>query len=81
MIDRLFFRHPRNIGESYPHHAATALGVGVRMIAGGVAAVIHGLVPALFETTGSRTIKSLYERLDDRHEGANEAFRQSDFQI
>lgn len=81
MIDRLFLRHPRNIGESYPHHAATAFGVGAKMIAGGVAAMIHGLVPAFFETTGSRTIKSLYARLDNREADANETFRQSDFQI
>lgn len=81
MIDRFFLSHPRSVNESYAAHAGTALGVGARMIGGGLAAIVHGLVPALFQTTGSRTIKSLYARLDDRHEGANETFRQSDFQI
>lgn len=81
MIDRLFLAHPRNVDESYTHHATVAFGVGAKMIAGGVAAMIHGLVPALFQTTGSRTITSLYTRLDTRQSDANETFRQSDFQI
>ena len=33
------------------------------MIAGGLACVVHGLLPFLFTTTGSRTISTLYERM------------------
>ena len=37
--------------------------------ASGVAAVIHGLCPWLFQTTGSRTVKRLYHRLTGRGPG------------
>lgn len=66
MIDRVFLDHPRTVGESYPKHARTALGFGVRMIAGGVACVVHALVPVWFERTGSSTVKILYARMKAR---------------
>jgi hypothetical protein len=36
------------------------------MVAGGLACLAHALVPALFERTGSRTIKRLYAEMADR---------------
>lgn len=66
MIDRLFLRHPRSVGESYPEHAATAFGFGTRMIAGGLACMIHGVFPSLFTRTGSNTVKTLYGRMKSR---------------
>ncbi len=36
------------------------------MIAGGVASVLHGIFPWMFQTTGSRTVKKLYHRLTGR---------------
>jgi hypothetical protein len=40
--------------------------IGMKMIAGGLACMAHGLLPGLFETTGSRTIKSLAARFTNR---------------
>ncbi len=66
MIDRYFLSHPRSVGESYPEHAATAFGFGVRMIGGGIACMIHGVFPSLFTRTGSNTVKSLYGTMKAR---------------
>lgn len=63
MFNRLFRDHPRQVGESYAEHFAAAGGFGVRMVAGGVACMIHALVPALFVTTGSGTVKRLYDQM------------------
>lgn len=66
MFDHLFLNHPRSVGESYTGHAATAFGFGVAMIGGGLACLVHGVVPALFTRTGSNTVKSLYGRMKSR---------------
>ena len=66
MIDRLFLDHPREVGESYSQHFRVATGFGLRMVAGGLATIVHGFVPALFTRTGSSTIKTLYTRMRAR---------------
>lgn len=66
MIDRIFLSHPRSVGESYVTHAATAFGFGARMIGGGIACLVHGLVPAHFPRTASNTVKALYGRMRAR---------------
>jgi hypothetical protein len=63
MIRRLFTDHPASVGESYGQHFRVATGFGLAMIGGGLAALVHGLIPALFPTTGSRTVARLNDRL------------------
>ncbi len=57
----LFTDHPASVGETYGQHLRFAVAVGLRMLGGGVACVIHGVFPFLFTTTGSRTISHLYQ--------------------
>ena len=59
MIDRLFFAHPRAVDESYAEHFGVASKFGLTMIRGGLAALVHALVPAWCTTTGSDTIRRL----------------------
>jgi Family of unknown function (DUF6356) len=61
--DSLFTEHPRSLGESYWVHQRHALEFGISMIRGGVACVIHALLPALFVRTASATIVRLHERM------------------
>ena len=58
-----FTEHPASVGESYTEHLKTASGFGFAMIASGLACLVHGLFPALFERTGSETIERLHERM------------------
>jgi hypothetical protein len=73
VIDQLFLRHPRAVGESYLAHAATAGRVGFTMIGGGLACLVHAAVPALFTTTGSGTIRRLHAGLSPRRDRVIEA--------
>ena len=67
----LFTDHPASVGETYGEHLQAAGGFGLRMILGGIACLLHGLLPFLFTRTGSRTIALLHERMViSRHRGA-----------
>lgn len=84
MFNRLFLDHPRDVGESYGEHFATAAGFGVRMVVGGLACIVHALIPALFVRTASETVKSLYATMKARQPAfAKEppAFTTSDWQL
>jgi hypothetical protein len=59
-----FTAHPRDVGETYFQHGLFACRYGVKMAWGGIAAFIHGLVPFLFQATGSRITRELNDLLD-----------------
>jgi uncharacterized protein DUF6356 len=49
-----FKAHPASVGETYAQHFRFALRFGVKMTAGGLAAIVHSLLPFCFVTTASR---------------------------
>lgn len=63
MIRRLFLDHPESVGEDYVEHAGVAGRFGIRMIAGGLGALVHAVFPFLCQTTGSRTIAALHAEM------------------
>jgi hypothetical protein len=73
LFGRLFREHPREVGETYAEHFAAAGGFGVKMIVGGVACVVHAVVPGLFITTGSGTVKKLYDQMVAKRAAKREA--------
>lgn len=84
MIDRLFLAHPRSVNESYAEHAATAARFGTTMMIGGVACLIHALVPALFARTASDSVKRLYSQMKARQPAFADrrpAFAEPEWQI
>lgn len=62
-MKRLFTEHPEAVGETYGEHFLHASGFGVRMILGGLACILHGLLPFLFVKTGSKQIETLHGRM------------------
>ncbi|MCC6926545.1 DUF6356 family protein [Novosphingobium sp.] len=62
-IQRLFTEHPASVDETYGEHFVMATGFGLRMILGGFACLIHGILPFLFVRTGSLQIATLHERM------------------
>lgn len=56
---RLFTDHPSAVGETYLEHLAFAVRFGMRMLGGGLACCIHGVLPFLFVATGGRTVLEL----------------------
>jgi len=52
--------HLKSVNESYVEHMSVAFKVGSKMITAGLMALIHGLIPAVFERNASDGIKELY---------------------
>jgi hypothetical protein len=63
MFTRLFVDHPRSIDESYSEHFMVAIGFAMAMLWGGLQVLVHAVVPGLFITAGSSTIKQLNARM------------------
>jgi hypothetical protein len=65
---KLFTDHPTTVGETYWAHLLFAGHFGLRMMAGGAACLLHGLLPFLFTSTGSRTILALQAQMRHRRQ-------------
>jgi hypothetical protein len=62
-----FTTHPASVSETYGEHLRFASTTGFWMVIGGVACILHGLLPFTFTTTGSRIIRRLYDRVSSGH--------------
>ena len=63
----VFTEHPKTVGESWAQHARFALSASGLLARAARAAAIHAVVPALFETTASRTVDELHARIHGPH--------------
>ncbi|MEO0343208.1 MAG: DUF6356 family protein [Pseudomonadota bacterium] len=61
-----FKTHPESVGETYWSHLAFAFRFAGQMFAVGFAALIHGLIPPLFCSTGSDFIRRKNTELTQR---------------
>jgi hypothetical protein len=59
----LFTEHPATVGETYLQHLHAASGFGLRMLAAGLACLVHAVLPFLFTRTGSDAIADLHARM------------------
>lgn len=62
-MDVSFTKHPEAVGESYGEHFVVASSFGAAMILGGLACMVHGILPFFFTSTGSQTVKRLHDRM------------------
>ncbi|MFY0692074.1 MAG: hypothetical protein JXR14_09170 [Paracoccaceae bacterium] len=65
-ILNLFTAHPGSVEETYGEHFRFALGFSALLFAAAFAALVHAILPFLFEKTASRLIAQLYERTHNR---------------
>jgi len=49
---------------SYVEHLKHALSLGLETLGCSIIFIVHGIIPALFQTTGSTMIKNLNEKLN-----------------
>lgn len=70
MFRRLFLDHPASVGESYAEHFGVAARFGCAMIGGGLAGLVHAVLPFAFKTTGSRTVMRLNKQIVDKRAAA-----------
>ena len=66
MLDKLLMEYPRDIGETYGEHAGHALYIGLRMIGGGLACLVHALLPGLFVRTGTNVVADIQNLMTKR---------------
>jgi len=64
---RAFQDHPASVDESYLDHMRFASGFAGTLLVAAGAALVHALIPPLFETTASRIVNRLHVRLHNRH--------------
>ena len=61
-----FTRHPSTVGESYGGHLLQAWRFSLVLLGAGLACLVHGLVPCMFERTGSRCVERLHTMMQQR---------------
>jgi uncharacterized protein YjeT (DUF2065 family) len=59
--------HLTEAGESYFEHLRFAVGVGLMLVAAGLACIIHGIFPGFCTKTASRTVDQLKQLFAERH--------------
>ena len=65
-MTRLFTEHPSSVDETYFEHMAFAGRFSFRLFCAAFAALIHAILPFLFENTASTIVRQLYERTHNR---------------
>jgi len=65
-VSKLFTDHPASVNETYFGHMAFAAWFASRLLMAASAALIHAILPFMFETTASRIVRELYERTSKR---------------
>jgi hypothetical protein len=65
-IARLLTAHPASVGETYFGHMAFAAWFPSRLFMAGFAALVHAVLPFLFDHTASGIVRELYERTHNR---------------
>ncbi|WP_136443913.1 DUF6356 family protein [Pacificoceanicola onchidii] len=66
-FQRIFVDHPQSVDETYFQHMRFAGWFAVRLLLAGGAALVHAIIPCLFEKTGSRMISEMHDRLTRRN--------------
>lgn len=66
MFARIFLTHPASVDETYGEHLRFAAGFSLKLLAASGAALVHALMPCLFEKTASRIVADLYAKTHNR---------------
>ena len=66
MLARVFLDHPAKVDETFFEHMLFALKFAALLFAAAGAALVHAIVPCLFEKTASRIVAQLYARTHNR---------------
>ena len=65
-LSSIFLKHPEEQKMTYLEHLKHALTLGLETLGCSIVFIVHGIVPVLFETTGSTMIKNLNEKLNKK---------------
>jgi len=59
-------QHLKSVNENYFEHMLVAFKVSYNMFCGSLLALIHGLIPGLFQNSASIKIQELYEFINKK---------------
>lgn len=65
-LTRLMTDHPSSVNETYLEHMAFAARFGFILLAASGAALVHAILPFLFEKTASQLVAALHEKTVNR---------------
>ena len=65
-ISKIFTQHPKSNGETYFEHMRCAAYYGFRMVMSGLAAIVHSILPFIFETAASDCAKMVNKEVERR---------------
>jgi len=64
---RGFRDHPASVDETYLQHMRFAFGFAGLLFLAAAAAMIHAIIPPLFETTAGRLIRKMHSMMEARN--------------
>jgi hypothetical protein len=74
-LRHLFSEHPASVGESYRTHLLAASAFAFRLIAAGLACLVHAVLPFLFVRTGSDCVSRLHQEMLARRRTHDDRFQ------
>jgi hypothetical protein len=66
MINRVFLDHPASVEENYFEHMLFAGRFAATLFLAAGAALVHAIIPSLFEKTASNLICKMHARIESR---------------
>ncbi|WP_375227712.1 DUF6356 family protein [Roseobacter sp. S98] len=66
MIQRVFLDHPAKVDETFIQHMFFAAKFSGLLFMAAGAALVHAVIPCLFEKTASRIVAQLYAKTHNR---------------
>ena len=73
MMQRLFLSHPHKVGEGYFEHMLFAFTFSARLLKAAGAALLHGFIPGLCETTASQAIIDMHAEIAARRKAMTQS--------
>lgn len=67
--------HPKSVGQTYLQHFMFSASFALRLAAAAFTAIMHALIPGLFESTTSKAINSLHARMQRQHQSRSTSKR------
>ena len=66
IVSKLFLDHPATVEEGYFEHMVFAGRFSMMLMGAAVAALIHAIVPCLFEKTAGNLIREMHHKMENR---------------
>lgn len=66
MLQRVFLEHPQSVEETYFEHARFAGSFSLKLFGAAFAALVHAVIPCLFEKTASKMIIQMHGKIANR---------------